>query len=393
MPLIAPKFFRNRLTWLAYLMLAYYGYFLNILGPIAPFLKEELSLSYTVSSLHFTAFAVGILCVGLGGHVLIRWIGPSRALWIGAVGMSGSVLLLIIGRTPTMTIGACFFMGLIGSLILAIVPSTLSDQHGELRSIALSEANVVSSMVSALAPLMVGVSAYWLGGWRPALGIVAMVPLVMRLSFGHVTLPTTETAPKDTTAKKESLPFLYWVYWIAIVLAVSVEFCMVFWSADYMQHAMGMQQADAAQAVSLFLLGMIGGRLAGSRLVPRIPIQLFVAFSILIAGVGFMLYWQAQSVLPGLIGLILTGLGVGSLYPLILSLAIGAAGNQTVQAGARATLASGVAIVALPLVLGRLADAVGIRSAYGVVALLLIAALLIIFLAGKLSPVRQVQVQ
>ncbi|MGZ3461384.1 MAG: hypothetical protein ACXU86_23075, partial [Archangium sp.] len=58
-------FHRDRLTWLAYALLAFYGYFLNILGPITPFLKEELGLSYTVSSLHFTAFAVGILLIGL----------------------------------------------------------------------------------------------------------------------------------------------------------------------------------------------------------------------------------------------------------------------------------------------------------------------------------------
>lgn len=64
-------FHRDRFTWLAYLSLAFYAYFLNVLGPITPFLKDELHLSYTVSSLHFTAFAVGILCVGWGGHWIV----------------------------------------------------------------------------------------------------------------------------------------------------------------------------------------------------------------------------------------------------------------------------------------------------------------------------------
>ena len=39
MSLVQP-FIRNRLTWLAYLLLAFYGYFLNIFGPIPPFLKN-----------------------------------------------------------------------------------------------------------------------------------------------------------------------------------------------------------------------------------------------------------------------------------------------------------------------------------------------------------------
>jgi hypothetical protein len=64
-------------------------------------------------------------------------------------------------------------------------------------------------------------------------------------------------------------------------------------------------------------------------------------------------------------------------YPLILSLAISAANGNTDQAGARATLASGTAILALPLALGRFADAMGIRLAFGMVLLLLISVFLI----------------
>jgi fucose permease len=178
----------------------------------------------------------------------------------------------------------------------------------------------------------------------------------------------------------------YWIYWAALVLAVAVEFCMIFWSADFLEHELGMLKADAAQAVSLFLAAMIVGRLAGSRLVQRISTRKMVTASILVAGAGFLIYWKAGSILPGVGGLFVTGLGVASLYPLILSLAIGAADGNTVQAGARATLASGAAILSLPLVLGRLADAVGIRPAYGVVAFLLLSVFLIIQSAGRLSP-------
>ncbi|HMB24565.1 MAG TPA: hypothetical protein VKP08_17095, partial [Anaerolineales bacterium] len=85
----------------------------------------------------------------------------------------------------------------------------------------------------------------------------------------------------------------------------------------------------------------------------------------------------------------IAGLGVASLYPLLLSLAIGAADGNTVQAGARATLASGTAILALPLILGRLADAVGIRAAYSVVIVLLIGVFLISQLAGRISSVQR----
>ena len=376
-------FHRDGFTWLSYSLLAFYAYFLNVLGPITPFLKEELRLSYTISCFHFTAFAVGILLIVLGGLWLIQRMGRWRSLWIGAFGMSLSAFLLVAGRSPILTIGACFLMGLIGSLILAIVPAALAEGHGELRAVALSEANMLSSLIASAAPLMVGWFARLTGNWRLALATVAFTPILLFLILRRETSSANTSTVENVKAPNRSLPTLFWIYWIAIVLAVSVEFCMIFWSADYFEKVLGMLKANAAQVVSVFLAAMIVGRLMGSRLVQRFATRGVVMASILMASIGFLIFWRTQNVLIGLIGLFLTGLGVANLYPLILSLTIGAANGNTIQASARATLASGTAILLLPLVLGRLADAVGIRLAYGVVLVLLISVFLISQLAGK----------
>jgi fucose permease len=381
-------FHRDRFTWLAYLSLAFYGYFLNVLGPITPFLKDELQLTYTVSGFHFTAFAVGILLIGVAGHLPIQRIGRQRSLWIGLFGISLSAVLLLIGKSPVLTIGASFLMGLIGSLILAIVPAALSDQHGDLKAVALSEANVIASLFATSAPLLVGWFAHSIGNWRWALGVMACIPILMFLGLGKNSSSTVTSAAPERTQANQALPSLFWIYWAGIVLGVSVEFCMIFWSADYMEHVLGLRKADAVQAVSLFLAAMIVGRILGSRLVQRFSTRAVVTVSIILAGVGFLLFWRTENTLIGLSGLFLTGLGVANLYPLILSLAISAANGNTVQAGARATLASGAAILALPLILGSFADAVGIRLAYGVVLLLLISVFLISQIAGRNSLTR-----
>jgi len=365
-------FHRDRFTWLTYLLLAFYGYSLNVLGPITPFLKSELQLSYTVSSLHFTAFAVGILLVGLGGHWVIGWLGRWWSLWAGAFGLGVGAFLLLVGRTPVITIAAAFLMGLIGSLILAIVPSALAEQHGEYRAIPLTESNVVASVVSAAAPLLVGWFATTAGGWRLALAVVVVVPVLLYAGLSRNRPPVVATTTVALPAPPSALPRRYWLYWLALVLGVSVEFCLIFWSADYMEKVMGLEKAAAAQSVSLFLVAMIVGRLSVSRLVQRVAPANMVLLSVLIASAGFLLYWQGQIAVVGLVGLFVAGLGVAGLYPLILSLALAAAADNTIQAGARATLASGTAILTLPLVLGRLADAVGIHAAYGVVVVLLV---------------------
>lgn len=379
---MSSQFSRNRVTWLAYLMLALYSYFLNIFGPITPFLKNELGLSYTVSSFHFSAFALGMIGAGLLGDRIIRLAGRWTALWIGSFGMSLAALLLIAGRDPRITIGASFLMGLVGSLILTVVPSTLADQHSAHRAAAYFEANVISSVLAAIAPVLVGWFAATAFGWRAGLVVGMLAIAAARLVFNGVSLPPAQP-PAPPGEARPCLPRIFWVYWVGIVLAVSVEFCMVFWSADYFETALGMPKAAAAQTVSLFLAGMIGGRLAGPILERRLGVYRVIAGSLITAGIGFAIYWTASAPLIGMLGLFITGLGVAGLYPLTLSLAVGSAGGATVQASALSSMASGLAIFALPLILGRLADAVGIRQAYAVIIVLVVADLAIILAAAR----------
>ena len=234
---------------------------------------------------------------------------------------------------------------------------------------------------------MVGWFALTRGGWRLALVIAACTPVLMRIAMRGAEAPAESPGNHSQPSGRVAapLPALYWVYWAAIFLAVSVEFCMIFWSADYLETGLGLPKVSAAQAVSLFLGAMIIGRLASSRLVQRFSAHRLVLGSISLASAGFLIYWIANVPLLAEAGLFITGLGVAGLYPLILSLAICSSAGRTVPASARSTLASGAAILALPLVLGRLADAFGIRLAYGVVILLLAGAFVLIQVTVRLA--------
>jgi fucose permease len=74
---------------------------------------------------------------------------------------------------------------------------------------------------------------------------------------------------------------------------------------------------------------------------------------------------------------------VANFYTTLLPLALKAAGSQKQLAGARATLASGVAIFFLPFGLGALADSLGIHTAFLLVALLFVLVVLMLALAAK----------
>ena len=58
-------FQRDRLTWVAYVMLAWFAYLQASPGVVVPHLRDELDLSYSVGGLHLAAFAAGSMVAGL----------------------------------------------------------------------------------------------------------------------------------------------------------------------------------------------------------------------------------------------------------------------------------------------------------------------------------------
>jgi fucose permease len=388
-----PKIFhRTRQTWLLYLAYAVFGYIVNCLGPVTPFLKAELNLSYTVSSLHFSAYAIGLIMTSLVSHIIVGRLGRRVALWLGMLGMGASGLVLIAAGMAWLTIGASFAMGVMGCLMLAVIPAGLADEHGDNRSIALSESTLVASISSAVAPLMIGWFSYSLLGWRFALVIPLLLSLVLFAVMGKTAafgapVPAksgaTQTSAGQPARSGTKLPLRYWVFWLGIFCSIAIEYCMLSWCADYLEKVVGLPKAEAAQALSVFLAGIIIGRVIGSRLLMRFNSYQVVTASLLICAAGFTLFWSAGVAGVAIAGLFITGIGVASQFPLNLSLALGASGGNTVRASAGATLASGIAILVLPLVLGRLADSVGIRWAYGVVLVLAAASFVLIRLSAR----------
>ncbi len=366
------RFRRDRHTWQLYLLLAFYGYLLNILGPITPFLRAKLDISYTVASFHFSAFAVGIVLAGLGGNLVVDRVGQKRAVWMGCVGITGGAVLLAVGRNPALTIAAAFLMGALGSLLLVLIPAMLAEHHGERSIIAMAEANTLASLAAAGAPMLVGIFAAALGNWTLALYLSVAGLAAIGLGFRFEARPAARTSRESIPIQPaRRLPGLYWGYWLMLVMAVSIEFCMIFWGAEYLISSAGLTRADAALFLSLFLWAMLVSRLAGSILVRRFTSTGLITGSLLLAGGGFLLYWQGSAPALTIGGLFLTGLGVANLYPMLVTRAIAAAPGEANLASARSAFASGTAIFSLPLLLGGLADRVGIRSAYGVVAVLI----------------------
>jgi MFS family permease len=361
---------RGHATWLLYGVFSCMAFLLNGLGAVLPPLQRELHVSRGQVAFYPSLFAVGLVVVGLGGGPLVGRIGRTTALRVAIVAM---ILggLLIAAPVQVATLLGALLLGLGSALLIQLVPAILSAAQSQAPAAAIGEANGLASAASVLAPLAVSASLAASFGWRA--GYLA-APL---LALAALTLPTWRLAIPDAptpAADGESgvaSPMLG--RWLDLLLAVSVEFCIVFWAASAF---IAWDRATLSQApalASLFLVGMATARALSTRIIGRIPEQRTLILACIAAALaGFALFWAAPTLTLAAGGLLVTGLGVALLYPTTVSRVIAAWPQAPDRASARAALGSGLAIGLAPFLLAQMSDRIGLRAAFLIVPVLLL---------------------
>ena len=300
-----------------------------------------------------------MIAVGLFGDRVVRRWGRRFALALGAAGATAGAILLCMAPAAWASIASCALIGALGALIPAVVPALLADLHGPRRNVAITEASAASYAFAMTAPLLTGLSIALFAGWRPAVLTGALFGILMLVAFRRAVIVDAVR----TDASAGSLPAAYWAYWCLLVTVISIEFCILLWAPEFLGKVAGLPQAHAASAAAAFAMAMLVGRTAGSGVVRYVRPQHLFALALLVTMLGFLLYWSAGTPTLAIVGLGVLGLGVALLYPLTLGFAIGAAGERGDTASARFMLAAGLAIASMPVLLGALADEVGLRIA------------------------------
>ncbi|SNR48613.1 MFS transporter [Actinomadura mexicana] len=418
---------RTRETLGLYAAFGCLGYLLTALGAILPELREERGLPRAEAALYPSAFALGLVIVGLTGHRPAARLGRC-AIPAALTALVGGAALLAASGGRLGTAAGALVLGLGGAGLVQLVPAALgAAQHGD-GTIQIGEANAVSSAASVLSPILIGAALAHGLGWRPAfaapplLAAAALLLLLTRPPRPVPSLPPTpapaipapatpapatpaDAVPVDAVPADASradagpagaeaaenwsegeerrgqggpgspagaVGVGFRGRWVDLVLAVGVEFCMVFWAADFLGSVKGLGSGGAATLSAGFVLGMAVGRSVAGPVVRRggRPDRLLALAAAVGIG-GFVVLWASPAPVA-VAGLVVTGLGVALLYPVILGQALAARPSEPVRAAARCALASGVAIGVAPLALGTLADLTTLRAAVLVAPVLLL---------------------
>ena len=374
---------RDRLSWMLYLSVATYGYFLYGVGVSVPLLRDELHISRSEAGLHGTALACGSVIAGLWGARLIARFGRDVVLWTGSAMMCVGVVTFCAGQVAAVTLLGALVAGSGGSLLLNIVNAVMMDRHGLAGPAALSEATAFGSGAGIVAPLVIGAVVAVGLGWRAGLLVSVLLVVVVRTVFRGERLPAplrpatpvTERYQGDA-APRRRLPPAFWITWGVFACVIAVEFCLALWVSDELRVRDNLAAGPASAGVAAVLVGLTVSRLAGGRLGLRHGVDWLLDRSILVLLLGFAGFWVTTSPWVALPSLLVCGLGLGMLAPLTIGRSVVAAGGRSDLAVARTSLGAGLAIGAGPFLIGAIADRTSVHVAFLLVPTLLVLALL-----------------
>jgi MFS family permease len=374
-------FRRDRLTWIAYVVLAWFAYLQAAPGLVIVHLRDELDLSYATGGLHVAAFAAGSTVAGVISARLERALGRRTLFWSAAALMGAGTIGLTAGRIAAVTVGSVLVMGIGGGLLLATGQAALADHHGELRTVALAEENVAASIAYVMLIGVLSLTAALHASWRVALLASLVVPALAWWSNRHLAID----APPPSRVAQGRLPGLFWIAAAMLFCTTAAEWCITAWGATFVEDAAEVSTDTAVTLMAGYFGGVLAGRTLGSRLARRYDPARLLAFALAVAAAGFAILWPSMGPTQALVGLSLLGVGLGNLFPMAVSVAVALAPDRAVLASGRAVMMSAFAVVLAPLTVGTLADATSLKSALWVVPVMLLLA------AAGLTLVRRAQ--
>lgn len=370
---------RDTSTWLIFTGLLAFGVLNAVLGPVLPYLRAAEHISYLVASLHQVAFAAGagvaaVLTVGLGARVTRR-----AVMLLGLALGGGAGLALGYGHTAAVTIIAAFAMSLFATSSLIRMWAVLADQHGQRRAVAMTEGEVSVSLGGILAPLLIAAIASTALGWRFAFVVNAVVIGAAVLAMRTARFPQPSAAApeqgSESVGPRATLTIVFAI--------VALEFSLSFWLASYLHDTVGLARSVAVLMVSLLYLANLCGRLITSRLARRRTARRLLAGSLGLTIAGTPVLLAAGGALVAGLGIVLTGAGIGGLYPLTSSLHVASSPRTADGAIGQVQGIASLGQIAGPLAVGTIAQGAGLR-----VGLLVVPALAVLG-AGALATMRE----
>lgn len=378
---------RDKVFWLAALQTGVFGVFMGGFGPALPLLQADQGTSAAVAGLHGTALGIASIIAGYLNAPVVHKFGRYQSIWIGLAIFNFGALAFVVLPSAWQTIPAIMFAGVGLSITVNNSVMYLSAHYKDHSPRAVSQANGVNSAFVLFGNFVIGIIAGTQFSWRLGLLICLPFALILYLTLGR--RQNTEHIPDESGRQRGSLPVKYWLSWIGLMFCIAAEFAVAFWSAALFRERTDLSAALSTTLVLAFPFGMMIGRWFGTHIFPELDIDNRLRAIIALQGCGFMLFWVSTNPFLSFTALFVVGLGTSMQFALSTLRLLRFGKAKPDLAVGKSSLSAGLAIGLSPLLLGLLADNLGIVRGFLLVPFLIVCAFIIVTLVpsrNELTP-------
>jgi len=288
-------------------------------GPLLPLLSLRVGAPVEALGVTFTALFLGALTLQLAGGWLNESIGLRRMVATGCVLLALAVLGISVSPTLPALL-ACALLagagqGALDASTNVLVPAVFGDR-------SVSAVNLLHFAFGAgavLSPVMMSVAASAWGSPMPVLWVGAALGGLTALAASRWAMDPK--VARHHQAGSAARPRLYtrsalWLLSLLLFLGVGVEMGTGGWTTVYAGETTTLAPAAIAMLTSGFWLALMSGRLLGAALGVRITSRRLAMLSIGTTCLGgAMLVVGSGSTAWTVVGTLVTGLGVGPIFP------------------------------------------------------------------------------
>jgi MFS family permease len=354
----------NRLRWIVSLFFFVSGFGFYTWASRIPTIQQRMHLNEAALGAVLFALPVGLMATLPLTNVLLSRFDSRRIMMIGAIFFN--LMLCCIG-----------FATEVWQLAIALVCFGCS------RNLMNISANAQSIGVQGLydKSIIARFHAIWsLAGFAGA-GVGALMVRFSIPTYWHFTMVgglltivciyAYPDSLRQQPSPRERMPWFALPsktlvkYGLISFASMACEGTMIDWSAIYFRKVVHTTPSEASAAYTVYVIAMTLGRLTGDRLANRFGIKTMLTYSgVLIAG-GLLLAISFPFVPTTILGFVLTGFGVSCVIPMVFSMAGRSAGMSSGSAIASVSTVGYLGFLIVPPLVGSVAQAAGLRGAFG----------------------------
>jgi MFS family permease len=335
------------------------------MGPSVPFIIKDFSLDYSQAGLILTLLSAASFFGTFAGG----WVSdyPRRKLFWLLFLFFLAAGLMFFGLAPTYAFLLCtvFLMSLLGSPIGAVGQSIMLQMYPDKRGAYLSLSTMFAALGSLAAPVMISLLSIAGLGWRSAFFTTAVLVLCLFALVAGSKLPRPIEQPcRSFNVFKLFTDRRVLFAGSMIFFGVGIDLGFSFWLAEYFVSRLGAAVEISGFAVGSYLFGVILGRLLNARKPVKLSLWIYPLTGLALAAVSLFFFLKVELFQLKLALCFLYGLGVGPVFPSMMS--AGTAAYPQRSGAVTAVLFSMMSLsgAVFPVIIGSIGSGHGIEQAY-----------------------------